>query len=280
MAQAFFEHPVLNSPYDPPTRHHALDDKGQPLNLPPMEGRRPSKLISPVPAPKKQGKRAKQAELFEELSDEDAKRQDETLTIINEIRQHVTSWRNLKNPADWGVTPITQRLLQHWRSADSFTGPRPFFCQVEAVETAIWLTEVAPKQKQYARYWTYLQQANKDANPELMRLALKLATGAGKTIVMAMLIAWQTLNNVRSPASTHFSRAFLIVAPGITIRDRLQILQPSHPDNYYAIRMDSMDNFFSDMLGVPSQEDIRQYHERLRQKLAPNSPPGTWIDVA
>jgi type III restriction enzyme len=236
MNQSFFEHPILNSPYEPPTRHHALDDKGQPLNLPPIEGRRPSKLISPVPAPKKQGKRAREADLFEELSDEDAKRQDETLTIINEIRQHVTSWRNLKNPADWGVTPITQRLLQHWRSADSFSDVRPFFCQVEAVETAIWLTEVAPKQKQYAKYWTYLQQANKDANPELMRLALKLATGAGKTTVMAMLIAWQTLNNVRSPASSHFSRAFLIVAPGITIRDRLQILQPSHPDSYYAKR--------------------------------------------
>ncbi len=237
MAQAFFEQPILNSPYEPPNRHHALDEKGQPLNLPPIEGRRRSALISPVPPSKKQGKKAKQAELFQELlADEDAKQQEYTLNIINEIRGHVTSWRNLNNPADWGVTPVTQRLLQHWRSADNFDSVRPFFCQVEAVETAIWLTEVAPKQKQHAKFATYLQQANKDANPELMRLALKLATGAGKTTVMAMLIAWQTLNNVRSPASSHFSRAFLIVTPGITIRDRLQILQPSHPDNYYAKR--------------------------------------------
>ncbi|HVY88819.1 MAG TPA: DEAD/DEAH box helicase family protein [Hyphomonadaceae bacterium] len=237
MAQAFFEQPILNSPYEPPNRHHALDEKGQPLNLPPIEGRRRSALISPVPPSKKQGKKAKQAELFQELlSDEDAKQQEYTLNIINEIRGHVTSWRNLNNPADWGVTPVTQRLLQHWRSAENFDSVRPFFCQVEAVETAIWLTEVSPKQKQHAKFATYLQQANKDANPELMRLALKLATGAGKTTVMAMLIAWQTLNNVRSPASSHFSRAFLIVTPGITIRDRLQILQPSHPDNYYAKR--------------------------------------------
>jgi type III restriction enzyme len=236
VAQAFFEHPILNSPYEPPTRHHALDDKGQPLNTPPVEGRRRSALISPVPAPKKQGKKAKQAELFQELlADEDVERQEYTLNIINEIRQHVTAWRGLNNPADWGVTPVTQRLLQYWRS-HQFETVRPFFCQVEAAETAIWLAEVAPKQRQHAKFQAYLQAANKDANPELVRIALKLATGAGKTTVMAMLIAWQTLNSVRSPASTHFSRAFLIVAPGITIRDRLQILQPSHPDNYYAKR--------------------------------------------
>lgn len=235
MTQPFFEQPILNSPYEEPKRHHALDEKGQPLNLPPRDGRRRSALISPVPPPKKLGRKAKQAELFQELVDEDAERQEYTLNIINEIRQHVTAWRGLNNPTDWGVTPVTQRLLQHWRS-HPFETIRPFFCQVEAVETAIWLAEVAPKQKQHAKFHAYLQAANKDANPELMRVALKLATGAGKTTVMAMLIAWQTLNAVRSPSSTQFSRAFLIVAPGITIRDRLQILQPSHPDNYYAKR--------------------------------------------
>jgi type III restriction enzyme len=82
----------------------------------------------------------------------------------------------------------------------------------------------------------YLEAANAAANPELFRVALKLATGAGKTTVMAMMIAWQTLNAVRSPSSLLFSRAFLVVTPGITIRDRLQVLKPSHPDNYYAGR--------------------------------------------
>ena len=232
MSLSFFEQPILNSPYAPPTRHHALGSSGQPLEGPPVEGRRKSELISPVPPAKKQAKKAQQDDLFAEG---DAEQQAYTLAIINEIRSHVTAWRGLPNPADWGVTPVTQRLLQHWRDY-AFETVRPFFCQVEAVETAIWLTEVAPRQRQHAKYRVIVEQANKAANPELQRIALKLATGAGKTTVMAMLIAWQTLNAVRTPNSSQFSRAFLIVAPGITIRDRLQILLPSHPENYYARR--------------------------------------------
>jgi type III restriction enzyme len=234
MSQAFFEQPILNSPYEAPTRHHALSETGQPLDGPPAQGRRKSELISPVPPSKKQGKKARQADL-DLFAEEDEEGQAYTFTIINEIRGHVTAWREIKNPADWGVTPVTQRLLQYWRHHE-FESVRPFFCQVEAVETAIWLTEVAPKQRQHAHLWKHIQAANQAANPELMRIALKLATGAGKTTVMAMLIAWQTLNAVRTPASNQFSRAFLIVAPGITIRDRLQILMPAHPDNYYAKR--------------------------------------------
>jgi hypothetical protein len=110
--------------------------------------------------------------------------------------------------------PETARLLQHWRH-HNFSGIRPFFCQIEAVETAIWLTEVAPQiGKAGKRFLDHLANANHDANPELMRLALKLATGAGKTTVMAMLIAWQTINAVRRPGSKRFTRGFLIVAPG------------------------------------------------------------------
>lgn len=233
MSQAFFEHPILNSPYEEPSRHHALDEEtGQPLNVPPIDGRRRSALISPVPPAKRKGRKAVQEDLF---AAEDEEQQAVTLSIINEIRGHVTAWRALKNPSDWGVTPVTQRLLNYWRS-HNFETVRPFFCQVEAVETAIWLTEVAPKQRQHAKVWEYIRSVNADANPELVRIALKLATGAGKTTVMAMLMAWQTLNAVRSPSSSHFSRAFLIVAPGITIRDRLQVLMPSHPENYYAKR--------------------------------------------
>jgi type III restriction enzyme len=78
--------------------------------------------------------------------------------------------------------------------------------------------------------------ANEQANPELVRLAMKMATGAGKTTVMAMLIAWQTVNAVRTPASSFFSRGFMIVTPGITIRDRLRVLLPEDPDNYYRTR--------------------------------------------
>jgi type III restriction enzyme len=116
-------------------------------------------------------------------------------------------------------------------------GVRPFFCQIEAVETAIWLTEVAPKLgPRVGKFWAHLKGANEQANPELLRLALKLATGAGKTTVMAMLIAWQTVNAVRHPNSKQFSRGFLLVAPGITIKDRLSVLLPNDPDSYYRTR--------------------------------------------
>ena len=104
------------------------------------------------------------------------------------------------------------------------------------METAIWLTEVAPQSKSGKRILDHLAAANNDANPELLRLALKLATGAGKTTVMAMLIAWQTINAVRRPGSKHFTRGFLVVTPGLTIKDRLRVLQPNDPDSYYASR--------------------------------------------
>jgi type III restriction enzyme len=150
------------------------------------------------------------------------------------VRQQVDQWRRLPHPTQWHVTPETARLLQHWRQPQ-FSNIRPFFCQVEAVETAIWLTEVAPNAGRVGKvFLEHLANANNDANPGLSRLALKLATGAGKTTVMAMLIAWQTINAVRRPNSKTFTRGFLIVAPGLTIRDRLRVLQPNDPDSYYA----------------------------------------------
>src|SRR5205814_3707391 len=103
-------------------------------------------------------------------------------------------------------------------------------------ETAIWLTEVAPGSAAGRRFLDHLTDANQGANPELTRLALKLATGAGKTTVMAMIIAWQTINAVRRPQSGRFTRGFLLVTPGITIKDRLRVLQPNDPDSYYASR--------------------------------------------
>ncbi len=155
--------------------------------------------------------------------------------VINELRKEIDAWRSIPNANDWGVTPETARLLQHWRK-HQFSAIRPFFCQVEAAETAIWLTEVAPKVAKGKRFLEHLDNANNEANPELLRLALKLATGAGKTTVMAMLIAWQTVNSVRQPNSKKFTHGFLIVAPGITIRDRLRVLQPNDPDSYYESR--------------------------------------------
>ena len=82
------------------------------------------------------------------------------------------------------------------------------------METVIWLAEVERHLSAGRVLLDHLASVNKEANPELMRLALKLATGAGKTTVMAMIIAWQTINAVRRPSSNRFTRGFLVVAPG------------------------------------------------------------------
>ncbi len=235
MTEQFFERPILNSPYGYPGRHWELDEDGQPTNRI-LEDRRRAKFISPIPKPKK--RRLAQADLvFDEglgLSTE--RQQYDPTPVINELRQQVDLWRGLPNPADWLVTPETTRLLQHWRH-HPFSSLRPFFCQVEAVETLIWLSEVAPKAgARGRRFLDHLDAANQQANPGLARLALKLATGAGKTTVMAMIIAWQTINAVRRPNSTKFTRGFLVVTPGLTIRDRLRVLQPNDPDSYYQSR--------------------------------------------
>lgn len=230
----FFDHPILNSPYNAPGRHWELDDQGQPTQKI-VDHRRPAEFITPIPKPKK--RKDKQISLvLDEGLGLSTKSQQYHTAIINSVRNQVDKWRRQPDPNDWRVTAETARLLQHWRSHD-FSGIRPFFCQVEAVETAIWLTEVAPQVgKVGEEFLEHLANANNDANPELMRLALKLATGAGKTTVMAMVIAWQSINAARHPQSKKFARGFLVVAPGLTIKDRLRVLQPNDPDSYYKSR--------------------------------------------
>ena len=250
MSDAFFEKPILNSPYECPTRHWELDAHGQPTQQI-LERRRRAEFITPIPKPRKRKAASPEQEqiIYDEGKGLSTKEQQyDPTSIINQLRQQVDQWRSLPNPSSWQVTPETARLLQHWRS-HKFAGVRPFFCQVEAVETAIWLSEVAPHAgKSGQTILDHLKNANNDANPELMRLALKLATGAGKTTVMAMLIAWQTINAVRRPQSQKFTRGFLIVAPGLTIKERLRVLQPNDPDSYYASRelvpADMLDDVF------------------------------------
>src|SRR5579871_535731 len=236
MSDPFFEHPILNSPYEMPIRHWELDEAGQPTQKI-IERRRDAKFVTPIPKPKKRKAAAAQSGfVFDEGKGLSTKKQQyDATSVINEVRKTVDTWRSLPNPNQWQVTPETTRLLQHWRH-HKFSEVRPFFCQVEAVETLIWLTEVAPHSSNGKRLLDLLAAANKDANPELMRLALKLATGAGKTTVMAMVIAWQTLNAVRRPSSKNFTRGFLVCTPGLTIKDRLRVLQPNDPDSYYANR--------------------------------------------
>ena len=239
MSDQFFKQPILNSPYEYPGRHWELDESGQPTqNI--VNRRRPAEFITPIPKPKQQkGTSIQQSELglgeATEVSTD--KQKYEHTEIINAVRQQVDAWRKIPNPHHWQVTSVTARLLQHWRHHE-FSDIRPFFCQIEAVETAIWLTEVAPKKKRQLgrRFLEHLENVNNNANPGLSRLALKLATGAGKTTVMAMLIAWQTINAVRHPQSRRFTNGFLVVTPGITIKDRLRVLQPNDPDSYYQSR--------------------------------------------
>ena len=242
MSEAFFRRPILNSPYEYPGRYWKLDHQGLPTSEI-VDSRRKAEFISPVPAPKTQIGKTTQLRLAlgeKELST--SEQQYNPYPVINRIRQEVDRWRALPE-ARWGVTPETVRLLRHWRSHE-FQNLRPFFCQIEAAETAIWLVEVAGALRssgtglptRFRSVWNHLHDANASANPEVLRIALKMATGAGKTTVMAMLIAWQTVNAVRRPASSRFTRGFLVVTPGITIRDRLRVLLPNDPESYYRTR--------------------------------------------
>ena len=237
----FFDRPILNPPYDVPSRHWELDELGQPTQSI-IDTRRPSSLITPVPRGKsRRGKGdhdSAQMEMTMDVGDglSTAEQEYNISGHINEIRKQVAQWRHLSNERDWQVTAETAQLLRYWRSHE-FETIRPFFCQVEAVETAIWLAEVAPRMgKRSEAIRKHLEIANERANPDLFRIAFKLATGAGKTTVMAMLIAWQTVNAVRHPQTKSFSRAFLIVTPGITIKDRLRVLHPNDPQSYFSTR--------------------------------------------
>lgn len=265
MSNPFFDRPILNSPYKYPDRHWELDAAGQPTQRI-IEARRKAEFITPIPKPKRPNVSASQQQMvFDEGKQlSTSKQQYDLISNINQVRQSVDAWRALPNPNQWQVTPETARLLQHWRHHE-FTDKRPFFCQVEAVETLIWLTEVAPKTQGGRRVLAYLALANKDANPDLFRIALKLATGAGKTTVMAMIIAWQTINAVRGHKS--FTRGFLVCAPGLTIKDRLRVLKPNDPDSYYAARQLVPGDMIAD-LDRGAEIVITNFHAlRLRERV-------------
>ncbi len=266
MDNPFFEQPILNSPYSYPQRHWELDTNGQPTQRI-IEYRRRARFITPIPKAKKQRGLTEQENLIfssegEAISNSDQQYDDNK--IIQEMREQVDAWRRLPNPRDWRVTPETERLLKHWRDYE-FASVRPFFCQIEAVETLIWLTEVAPQLgKRGEHFWDHLKKVNLEANPDLLRIALKLATGAGKTTVMAMLIAWQTVNSVRYPASKRFSHGFLVVTPGLTIKDRLRVLQPNDPDSYYKTRELVPTDMLSDL--QKAKIVITNYHAFKRRE--------------
>lgn len=255
MNQVIIENPVINSPFDEPTRHYKFDDEGITNEI--VESRRVSSYFVPIP---KARKKSAQLSLYSELTEDRIKENEE----INRIRQGVAKWKQVGYLRD--VTNKTAYLLEYWKNPDR--DKKLFFCQIEALETAIYITEVAQK---YGDTWitNLLRSANEQANPLLNRIAIKMATGSGKTVVMAMLIAWHALNKFANTQDRRFSDTFLIVTPGITIRDRLRVLLPSDPQNYYRYWDIVPEYMFSEL--HKAKVLITNYHTFLQREKSPGS---------
>lgn len=216
--------PILNSPYLEPSRHFKSDDRGISDEI--LEFRRPSSFYIPVPRAKTK-ERQLELNIAEGAFGSELQRENEP---INKIRAKVKEWRN---NGYQGLTKTSRDLLVYW--CDETRENKLFFCQIEALETLMFINEVAEKS---GESWIIneLKKASSDANPGLYRMAFKMATGSGKTVVMAMIIAYHTLNKIRYPQDTRFTDAFAIITPGITIRDRLNVLLPNDVHNYYRQR--------------------------------------------
>lgn len=195
---------IINSPYEEPAQHWRYEREMRTFDL--VQGRRPAGYV---------------------VASGDSKAFDDPgifvkIPRVNQIRPRVKAWREAGYP---GVSSITKRLLEHWRDPEEFDARRFFFCQLEAVETLMWLTEAPAPQR------VGIEIAGDGG--AFVRQCCKMATGSGKTIVMAMVIAWQVLNKVTSPQDARFSKNVLVIAPGLTVKKRLAVLEPAGPGNYY-----------------------------------------------
>lgn len=195
---------IINSPYTVPSNHWFYDRENRDFHI--KEGRRPAGYIMATP----NSKAFDDPGVFVEIN------------TVNQIRPRVKAWRESGYP---GVTGITKRLLDHWQDPEERKDRRFFFCQLEAIETLIWLTEAPAADK--------VGIDIKGDGGELKRWCNKMATGSGKTIIMSMIIAWNFINKVTNPTDGRFSKYALIVAPGLTVKSRLQVLQPTNKNNYY-----------------------------------------------
>lgn len=229
--------PIINFPYQEPKRHFRSDERGLTDEI--CDSRRPSASYIPVPKAKTRQQKL-DLSTAEGAYGSDLQKENE---FVNKIRNRVGAWRADGYP---NITKTSRDLLLYW--TDPARNNKLFFCQIEALETLIYINEVAEKT---GDSWitNEITRRNTEANPGLYRLALKMATGSGKTVVMAMIIAYNALNKIRYPQDTRFTDAFVVVTPGITIRDRLNVLLPNDPHNYYR------------------QRDIVSYHdlEQLQQ---------------
>lgn len=195
---------IINSPFEKPAKHWSYNREKKEFNK--KKGRRPAGYL----IASGRSKSFDDPGIFVPLP------------LVNQIRKRVDAWRDKGYP---GVTGITKKLLEHWQDPEEHHDHRFFFCQLEAIETLIWLIEAPPAEKQGI-------DIPSDGG-RFRRLCSKMATGSGKTVVMAMLIAWQVLNKVTYPQDTRFSKNMLVVAPGLTVKSRLQVLNPAAANNYY-----------------------------------------------
>ena len=216
------ENPIINSPFAEPLQHHELDERGNPTGRL-LTYRRKSTYLTPIPQPRKQA--GLNLSLFDTVQEREQENDE-----INRIRGYLSLWRQKGRPH---ITRTTRALLEYWTA--EAREKKLFFCQIEAIETIIYITEAAKREK-HEGIEERLRLAGEEANPGLYRIAFKMATGSGKTVVIAMLIAWQTLNKLANPGDARFTDAFLIVTPGVTVRDRLRVLLPNDPGNYYRQR--------------------------------------------
>ena len=206
VAHATINQLIVNSPYEVPAQYWRYDRKTRLFDL--VKGRRPAGYV---------------------VASQDSKAFDDPgvfleIPLVNRIRPRVRAWREAGYP---GVSGITRRLLEYWTDPEEFDSRRFFFCQVEAVETLIWLTESLAADRVGI-------DVPSDGG-SFSRLCAKMATGTGKTVVMAMIAAWHILNKVTWPGDTRFSKHIFVVAPGLTVKNRLAVLQPTHPENYYEV---------------------------------------------
>lgn len=205
MAEGKIDHLIINSAYEEPKEYWSYDRESRSFSR--KQGRRPAGYVVAT----ENAKSFDDPGVFKEIQ------------LVNKIRERVKQWREAAYP---GVTGMTKRLLEHWRNPEE-RQLKFFFCQIEAMETLIWLAEAPDSDK-------IGLDIPSDGGP-FRRLCSMMATGSGKTIVMAMLIAWQVTNKATYPQDTKFSKNVLVVAPGITVRRRLQVLLPTAPGNYYEL---------------------------------------------
>jgi type III restriction enzyme len=195
---------IINSPHEEPNQHWFYERDTRNFYI--KEGRRPAGYVMATP----NSKAFDDPGIFVEID------------TVNQIRPRVKAWREAGYP---GVTGITKSLLNHWLDPEERKDRRFFFCQLEAIETLIWLTEAPAADK--------VGIDIKGDGGDIERWCSKMATGSGKTIIMAMIIAWNFLNKVANPTDSRFSKYALVVAPGLTVKSRLQVLYPTNKNNYY-----------------------------------------------